>query len=209
MTHPLTLEDFSMPTPSAEATGATQVPDPAQPLSEDAQLELYEQGYQSGWDDCAAAEVENNRKIAADLAANLQDLAMTYAEARRDILKALGPLFDDIAGQLLPALAAEAVAPAVIAELRDIAEASSDGRATLIASPVALPALERLIDTETGLQISLEAEPAFADGQVAIRFDAEKREIDLTSATEQMAHAIREFVADASAADPRALQGVA
>lgn len=191
MTRALPLEEFTAP---LEGAAPDPAPSPA-PMPEDATLAAYEEGYRCGWDDCARAEAEANRKIGADLAANLAAIALNHAEARQDVLAALGPLFEEIAAQLLPRLAAEAVAPAVIAELRQIAQDSSDLRPLLVAAPAALPALERLLATCGDLDIDLAAEPAFAEGQVSIRHAGQRRDIDLTGAAERMAEAIRSFLA--------------
>lgn len=193
MTRALTLEDFSGGG-GTRATSLSAAPAP-QAADPETALAAYDEGYRSGWDDCAAAEAEAHRRIGADLAASLQDMAMTYAEARHDVLTCLGPLFEDMAAQLLPSLAAEAVAPAVIAELRAAAETAAASRAVLIAAPAALPALERLIAEHHDLEIDLRAEPAFAEGQVSIRFGTERRDIDLSDAAKRMSEAIRAFVA--------------
>jgi hypothetical protein len=202
MIRALTLEDFAQPTKDQPQAGSflTDTPEDTGPSDED--MATFDEGYRSGWDDCAKAEADTNRRIGADLAANLEALTRSYAEARADVLAALGPLFEDIAAQLLPRLAAEAVAPAVIAELRAAAEAASTTRAVLCAAPAALPALTRLIEMQEGLEIDLQAEPAFAEGQVSLRFGAERRDIDLSDAADRMADAIRSFVAQESATPP-------
>jgi len=195
MIRALTLEDFACAiAPSTEEAAQSQhAPANAEP-AEDA-MAAFDEGYRSGWEDCAKAEAESHRRIGADLAANLQDLSLSYAEARSDVLTALGPLFEEMAAQLLPTLAAEAVAPAVIAELRAAADRASGGHAVLFASPAAMPALSRLIEMQHGLKIELRAEPAYAEGQVSLRFGAERRDIDLSDAARRMAEAIRAFVA--------------
>jgi hypothetical protein len=195
MPRALHLEDFTSPAAGPEAAAP---PPPADPP--EAAIAAYEDGYRNGWDDCARAEAAENRKITADLAANLAAITASHAEARQDVLTALGPLFEEIAAQLLPRLAAEAVAPAVIAELRGIAAQATEARPLLLAAPGALPALERLLAGADGLDIDLGAEPAFAEGQVSIRHAGERRDIDLTGAAERMAEAIRSFVAQETAA---------
>jgi flagellar assembly protein FliH len=192
MIRALSLEDFLSAEASSPVTPDVS-PSDRQPDT-DAALAAFDEGYRSGWDDCISADAETNRRIASDLTANLQDISLTYAEARQDVLNCLGPLFEDIAAQLLPSLAAEAVAPVVIAELRAVADGAAQARALLIAAPAALPALERLI-AEQGLpDIDLRAEPAYAEGQVSIRFGTERRDIDLSGAAHRMAEAIRSFV---------------
>lgn len=198
MTRALRLENF---TPAGFETAAAPAAQPA-PEAPEAALAAFDEGYRNGWDDCARAEAEAHRRIGADLAAALQDVVLTYAEARQDVLTALGPLFEDIAGQLLPRLAAEAVAPVVIAELRAAASEATGGRPVLIAAPAALAALERLIDADPALDIDLHAEPAFAEGQVSIRYVGQRRDIDLADAAARMADAIRSFVAHEGAGTP-------
>lgn len=212
MIRALHLEDFATTTPAATPPSHTPAPqDAATPEPADDAMAAFDEGYRNGWEDCAKAEAESNHRIGADLAANLQDLSLSYAEARADVLAALGPLFEDMAAQLLPVLAAEAVAPAVIAELRAAAEAASDGRAVLFASPGAMPALARLIEMQEGLDIELRAEPAFAEGQVSLRFGTERRDIDLSDAAQRMAEAIRAFIAQERTHSPpqTARKGVA
>lgn len=187
----LVLESFdteSEPDPS-EATRPT----PQKTAGEDA-LAAFDEGYRDGWEDCARAEAEAQRRITADLATNLAELSRGYEEARADVLANLGPLFEEMASQLLPTLAAEAVAPAVLSELTAIAETASAARAVLIASPAALPALERLLETQEDLEVELRAEPAYAEGQVSLRFGGERRDIDLSDAARRMAEALRAFV---------------
>jgi len=202
MTRFLALEDFTGPGESRTALQATtSSPQAADP---EAALAAYDEGYRSGWEDCTTAESETHRRIAADLAASLQDMTLTYAEARQDVLTCLGRLFEDMAAQLLPRLAADAVAPAVVSELRAAADTATTARAVLTAAPAALPALERLIAAHEDLEIDLHAEPAFAEGQVSIRFGGERRDIDLSGAAKRMAEAIRAFVAQQNEDAPAA-----
>lgn len=197
MIRPLFLEDFTDP-----IAGEPRIQTQPVTLDTDASLAAYENGYRNGWDDCARAAADEQRQIGTDLAASLNDLTQSHANARRDVLASLGPLFDDIATQLLPRLAAEAVAPVLIAELRSVAQAASDARIIMMAAPAAVPALERLITDYIALPIDLRAEPAFADGQISIRFGTEQRDINLSEAASQMAEAIRGFIAQEIASAP-------
>jgi flagellar assembly protein FliH len=190
VTRALALEDFTA------GSGPPPMRPPApEGAAQEAALAAYEDGYRNGWDDCARAEAESRHHVGADLAAALREMTMTHAEARAEVLASLGPLFEEIAGSLLPALAAAAVAPAVVAELRAAAAAGAAGRAVLIAAPGALPALERLLPAAPDLEVELRGEPAYAEGQVSLRFGAERRDIDLGEAADRMAAAIRAFVA--------------
>lgn len=195
MIRALTLEDFTrLTTTPPEAVPAPQE-NPTGPDAGDETMAAFDEGYRSGWEDCAKAEAESQRRIGADLAANLKELSLSFAQARADVLTALGPLFEDMAAQLLPRLAAEAIAPAVIAELRAAAESATQAKAVLFAAPAALPALVQLVEMQDGLEIELRAEPAYAEGQVSLRFGSERRDVDLSDAARRMAEAIRAFAA--------------
>lgn len=202
MIRAVSLEDFSETASGAVLPGAAA--QPPRPDDPDTTLAAFEEGYRNGWDDCTKAEAETHRRIGADLATSLQEVALTYAEARQDVLTALGPLFEEMASQLLPRLAAEALSPAVIAELRAAASGATAARPVLVTAPAALPSLERLIAQDESLDVELRAEPAYAEGQVSIRFGTERRDIDLTDAARRMAEAIRAFVAQEAGPPSRA-----
>ncbi|MHA7887293.1 MULTISPECIES: flagellar biosynthesis protein [Roseicyclus] len=205
MTRALTLEEFS--TDPASPPGPTA---PAAAADPETALAAFDEGYRNGWEDCASAEAEGQRRIGADLARALSEVNRSYEQARADILAALGPLFEEMAARLLPRLAAEAVAPAVQAELTRIADQASGGQVVLMAAPAALPALERLVDTQPDLSLRLVAEPALAEGQVSLRFAGERRDIDLGEAADRMAEALRAFTAPDQTGAPRAAtQGAA
>ncbi len=107
-----------MPLPKLEVFDATPAakPDPGLVTTqvsaiEESKLASYEQGYKAGWDDAAAALAEDQTRIRADLARNLQQLSFTYQEARSHILKAVEPLLEEMVGRLLPDMARETLAP--------------------------------------------------------------------------------------------------
>ena len=189
MIRSLSLEDFGV----TGATAPAAAPPPVATGSEEAQLDAYEAGYKSGWDDCAAAEQEVHRRIGTDLSAALIDMSLTYEAARKEILDGLGPLFEEVARTLLPRLAAEAVAPTVIEELRKACAAAMAGTVTLVAAPQALPTLQRLIEDQLDADIRLEGEPAYAPAQVSVRSGQERQDIDLAAAADRIAAALHDF----------------
>ena len=190
MTRSLLLEDFA----TEMSAGAAPAPRTGSAAPEDAHLDAYEAGYKSGWDDCIAAEQEVHRRIGSDLAAALGEISLTHAAARAEVLSALGPLFEEVASTLLPRLAADAVAPTIIAELRDAAEAAVAPGLTLVVAPDALPVLQRLVEDSLDLDVRVEAEPAFAPAQVSIRSASERRDVDLAAAADRIAAALRDFM---------------
>ena len=185
---PLRLEVFKL-----DAKG-TQ---PAEPEDgsdlEEARLAAYEQGYAAGWEDAVAAQADDQHRLRADLARNLQALSFTYHEARAHVLRAIGPLLEAVVSRLLPRVAQEAVAPVVLETLMPLAETLADVPVTIVLNPAARAAVEKLVAQATGLPLTLQEEPSLGEGQVYLKFgDAETR-IDLDRATAQISAAVRGF----------------
>lgn len=83
---PLRLEVFE----TAAKQGAETVITDLSAL-EEARLASYEQGFSAGWEDALAAQADDRKQLAADLAHTLQSLSFTYHEARAHILRGLEP----------------------------------------------------------------------------------------------------------------------
>lgn len=194
MTRSLILQDFSSASATPGIGQDVQQPLPDLPFTDapDA-LESYDAGYKSGWADCAAAEAEEQRSVAVDLAKNLSEAKLTYEAARRDVLAALGPFFEDVAATLLPQIAAAALAPTVLAELGALADGQTVSTVEIHAAPSACAALERLGETEHLSGLVVRPEPAFAEGQVSIRVGAEQRDLDMAGAAARISEAIHNF----------------
>ena len=88
---------------------------------EEERLEAFERGYQAGWDDCAKSQMEESRRITADLAQNLQDLSFTYEEAYAAVMQALHPLLEQMIAAVLPRLARDSLVPRLVETVHDIA----------------------------------------------------------------------------------------
>lgn len=211
MIRALRLDDFDMPTddgaaPDVSATpgDGTLPPSASEPVHEadlhGASLDAFEQGYRNGWDDCIANETEERRRVGADLAKALAEVSALAEEIRADLLSDLAPLFEQIAGQLLPALEAEALAPVLREELARIAASCTTTDLRIVAAPASRPVIENLLADMEGIEAEITAEPAYADGQVSLRFSGQRRDVDLSEAVRQMSETIRAFAAGSGAA---------
>ncbi|WP_224816444.1 hypothetical protein [Hasllibacter sp. MH4015] len=190
MTRSLTLPDFGEAPTDPGFGPAPAAMSQAQEGGQDVdQLDAYDNGYKSGWADCAAAEAEERKSVSADLGRNLKDAELTFDAARRDVLAALGPLFEDIASTVLPELAAAAIAPTVLAELTALAENQAEARIEIVAAPGDCASLQRLVEDQ-GFEVRVRPEPAFAEGQVTLQAGATRRDLDVTGAARRIAEAI-------------------
>lgn len=185
----LKLEVFE--TDRSTAGGNTVVLDTM--LLEETKLGAYDSGYSAGWEDAAAAQAEDQNRVRADLARNLQSLGFTYHEARSHVVKALEPLLLQITGKILPEMARESLAAVVLETLMPMAEKLADAPITLVLNPSARPAVETLLAQMTGLPLTLQTEPSLSDGQVYLRLGNVETEVNLDRAVADITAATRGF----------------
>lgn len=169
-----------------------------QPLVEasvldDAKVASFEQGYSAGWEDAAAAQADDQTRIRADLARNLQSLAFTFQDARSHVLQAIRPLILEMTNRLLPEVAREALAPTVLEALMPLADEMADAPVTLVLNPAARERVESLVAQATGLPMQIEEEPSLGEGQVYIRLGTAESKVDLTQVTTDITAAVRAF----------------
>lgn len=160
---------------------------------EDEKLASYDKGFRAGWDDANAAQAEDQTRIRAELARNLQSLGFSYHEARTHILKAIEPLMLQVVGRLLPEIARATLAPFVLETLMPLAEGLGDSPVVLVVNPIARPAVEALLEQATGLPITIQEEPTLGEGQVFIKLGTVEAQVDLDQATADIAAAVRGF----------------
>ena len=146
---------------------------------EEHRLEAFEQGYKAGWDDAASAQSEDQTRIAAGFALNLQDLSFTYHEARSQILNSLEPLLKEMVSKVLPKLAYENLSHTIVEELLSVAKTQTDSDFQIVISPSNKPELEQLLESQSGLNITIIEEPSMADGLAYLRFADTEKQIDL------------------------------
>ncbi|MCF1710639.1 flagellar biosynthesis protein [Tabrizicola sp. J26] len=185
---PLKLEVFdSDERPSVEGAA------PADADLEELRLAAYESGYAAGWEDAAATEAQEQTKLRVDIARNLQSLSFTYHEARSHIIRALGPLLQEMACHVVPQLARDALAPTVLEALMPLAERASEVPVTLVLNPTARPAVEPLLEASTGLPVRIREEPSLGEGQVFLIFEKSEVQIDLQHAAEEITTCLQRF----------------
>jgi len=184
------LEVFDIDSPQEQASGMVTMQLGA---VEEAKLAAYEQGYKAGWDDAAAAQSEDQSRIRADLARNLQQLSFTWQEARAHILRAVEPLLEEMVGRVLPETAREMLAPMVLEQVMPLAGEMTDQPVALVLNPAVRVAVETLIEQATGLPMVIQEEPTLPEGQVYIRLGETEAQVDLSRVTADIAAAVRGF----------------
>lgn len=160
---------------------------------EDMRMQAFEQGYTAGWDDAAASQTDEQTRIKADFARNLQSLGFTFQEARMHVLRALQPLIQEIVTRLLPQVAREALASVALETLMPMADEMADAPVTLVLNPASRSAVQALLEQATGLPLTIVEEPTLGEGQVYLRLGDIETRIDLDAATTAITRAVSDF----------------
>ena len=189
MARRLKLEIFNAePTPvEAEAADVTAS------VLEEARLAAYETGYSAGWEDAVAAQSNDQARIQADLARNLQTLSFTYHEARGHVLRTLEPLLRDMVAKVLPELARQTLGQIVLDTLRPVAATLADLPVSVVLHPSSRAAVEALLQTQSGLPFAIVEEPSLGEGQVYLRFGQSEQQIDLDGVIAAISGAVENF----------------
>jgi flagellar assembly protein FliH len=200
MKHLFPLEDFGVSEKRSRqreqviAEPVTQLgPDPAE--IEANRMAAYEQGYKAGWDDAAQSQSDDQSRISADFARNLQDLSFTFHEAKSHVMKALEPLLTEVVSKVLPQLVSETLGQTILEELLPFAEEVSDAPIQIVVAPSGRAAVEALIDTSLTIPLEIIEEPTLADGQVYLRMGDLEKKIDMDGAIARIGAAIKSVYA--------------
>lgn len=190
----LSLEDFgAAPRRQTRAQPQAAPQPPAGPTPEEIEanrMAAYEQGYKAGWDDATRAEGEDQSRIGAEFARNLQDLGFTFHEARSHVMQALEPLLSEMVSKVLPQLVTDTLGQTILEELLPLAEEVSDAPIQIVIAPVSRPAIQRLIDDSLTIPLEIVEEPSLAEGQVYLRMGELEKKIDMDAAVEKIGQAI-------------------
>tara|TARA_R110002124_G_scaffold180195_1_gene347664 strand:+ start:96 stop:683 length:588 start_codon:yes stop_codon:yes gene_type:complete len=160
---------------------------------EEERLAAFEKGYQAGWDDCVKSQVEDGRRITADLVQNLQDIGFTYEEVRAEIMEAMQRLLQQITQTVLPPLSHAMLVPHVTEILHDLLETNARQPVQLTAGPADLAILRRLSAEMPDLACTLTEDQTLASGQVFVRLGESERALDMPDVLLRIEHAISGF----------------
>ncbi|SFD69145.1 FliH/SctL family protein [Roseivivax sediminis] len=180
------LQDFSNPAPRATRSSAT-IPEAEVTVREE---RAYETGYRAGWDDAVRAQTEDRERLGGDFAQNLKDLSFTYHEAYSHVLKAMGPLLEEIVETVLPSVLEGGMGAHVVSELRARSAELAGLHVTVAVAPEQVPLVEPLVMREVGFPVDLVADGTLDEGQADIRLADSEQHIDLTDIADGIRDAI-------------------
>jgi len=177
------LEDFG----TTPGSGARRVSD--EDIEAD-KLESFETGYRAGWEDALKSRSEESERISDEFARNLQDLSFTYHEAHAQVMKAMGPLLQDIVEKILPDTVRETLGLRVAEQLTEMARIHGARPMEIVTAPTDLTAVEGLLTQDFGFPVRATADDMLTDGQVLLRMAGDERQIDMDAVMEGIRQAV-------------------
>lgn len=170
---------------SAPRVGAEEI--------EKSRLAGYEAGYQAGWDDASHSETDEQNRIGAEFARNLQDLGFTFHEARSHVMHALEPLLTGMVEKVLPQLVSETIGQNIVEELLPLASIAADAPIEVVAHPSTATILKPMLAEATAVPFTLVEEPTLAEGQIFLRSGKTEKHLDFSGVTERITKAINDL----------------
>lgn len=187
----LYLEDFGLPVPGEKVVAVSDE------ALETERLEAFDKGYRAGWDDAIKAKSDEGAQLADGVAQSLQDLSFTYHEVHAQILSNLGPLFDEILGKMLPALARETLGSHVADHLAGLAREIGKVQVEIQVAPGAGDHVLQLVNAAaTSVPISVVESVEISEGRADMRLGRKEISIDLSDVTAQITDAVRAVLND-------------
>lgn len=132
---------------------------------------------------------ENDRDIATRRDAAIQailDMQFTYAEARREILIGLEPVFANLVSVVVPALVRASIAPLVMENLLAAAAVDSAAPCKLVVSSDIFPSIEQVLEPSVPLPVRLTMDPELAPGRVLLTHGATETSLDSTALVDRL-----------------------
>ena len=137
---------------------------------EDFRLAAFEQGYSAGWEDSVKAQTEDQNRVSAELARNLEDLSFTYHEAVNQLMLSTEPVFRALVERVLPQTLAQQFGGHILERIRAVTEEEVAVRA-LLRDQLAMP-------------VKVREDPALEAGQADLRIGESESRLDTARLTE-------------------------
>ena len=188
------LEDFG--TPGAGPSAEPAAPRISETEIEGAKLEAFEKGYKAGWDDAVKAQSDDRTRISSAFGQHLQDLSFTYHEAYSQVMSAVAPILNEMAGTVLPQIARATLSQHIADQLDALTQEIGALGVVIAVAPSRVEAVQGLLQQDFGFPIELAADETLNEDQADIRFGETERQIDLGELIAAVAEAVEGFTHD-------------
>ncbi|WP_297772851.1 FliH/SctL family protein [uncultured Roseovarius sp.] len=160
---------------------------------EEERLEAFEKGYQAGWDDSVKSQIEDGRRITADLSQNLQDLSFTYEEVHTSVMDMMHPLLQQIIATVLPAVCHATLSSRITEILHDLIDQQDRQPVEVSVGPDDKPILDQLAADLTDVEFEIVEDTALTSGQIFLRIGQNERSVDLQDVLKRIEQAVSGF----------------
>ena len=160
---------------------------------EDARLAAYETGYSAGWEDAITAQADDQTRLHADFAQNLEALSFTYHEARGHVLRTLEPLLRDMVAKVLPDTARQALGQIVLDTLRPVAATLAATPVCIVLHPASRVLVEPLLRAKGTFPFTIVEESSLGEMQAYLRLGDTEQRVDLDGVIASIATAVDSF----------------
>lgn len=150
----------------------------------------FEEGYKAGWDDATRAALEENQRLNAELARNLQNLGFTYHEARSHMVRAVEPVLRLLVEKILPCAVAATVGERILEEIQPFLEESLDAPVEIFASPLQSAIVEERLSGLATFPMVVAPEQSLAEGQVHLRLGKSEKLLDSADSLARISEAL-------------------
>jgi flagellar assembly protein FliH len=168
-----------------------------EPVPPEESLEVFEEGYRSGWDDAVQAKSDSADHISEGLAQNLLDLSFTFHEAQAATMKSVAPLLDQIVKALLPEVLPASLATHILEELQHRIRVDDVGTVLICVSPDNTERVSSLISSTPAMAVTVQGDSGLSDIEAVLRLDREERHLDLADLATGIQDAIDGLIFDA------------
>lgn len=188
------LEDFGGP--GSGGAAEPEAPRIGEAEIEGAKLEAFEKGYKAGWDDAVKAQSDDRTRISSAFGQHLQDLSFTYHEAYSQVMSAVAPILNEMAGTVLPQIARATLSQHIADQLDALTQEIGALDVVIAVAPARVEAVQGLLQQDFGFPIKLAADATLNEDQADIRFGETERQIDLGELIASVTEAVEGFTHD-------------
>jgi flagellar assembly protein FliH len=161
-------------------------------------LQAFENGYQSGWQDATTAHGAEQERVLSELAQNFQDMQFTYHEARSKLLISLRPIATVMLEKLLPGVSREALRSNLTEQINEVLTQSTEDSIEINVSPESLSAVQGIMDAQKDLSFIIKENANLGAAQADLRSSQLERHIDIEDMCERISQTLTAFVQQSS-----------
>lgn len=195
---PWPLENYDARGPGPGSPAASTTSAALETSLDEVRLAAFDKGYQDGWEDADRAHQQDQGRIAAELAHNLQALSFTYHEARQATMKDTELLFRGMIESVLPKVLPAALTATVLDRLMDGLEAATQPMVEITVAPDNVARLEEMIGDSVAPPHRICPEPSLGSGQAFLRFEDREERVDLQEILTELETIVEDLFAPGS-----------